>query len=449
VNRSTVTDGRRWERRRPNRIRTVLATGALLALPLVLGGGLRGPAYAEGTDLGGYEASATGAVVDMAPNTQGFSVTSPAIESQSPYGVATIRSGPVANALSSTFYPGDLEANMGSLLNEAGAPGVPNDPLVARAASPSGSQSVGSAPGPVMAARATNSGSVANADVGAMAIPGSLSVGSSTVTTTTALSAHAVTSTSTVVLHDVTLAGGLVRMQSLVSTAEASSDGSKATTSGSLTSTGVTAAGTQVVIDDHGLHAPGANAPGAGLPPQVTSALAAAGVTLVAAGSASTVSGAGGNRLTGGLVVTVPVPAVPGVVILPQASLTYGLGAADAAATATLAVGAASVASGSTGESTAVSEASTPTGSLALPGAPAPDFSSPPNPTQAAVAVGLPAGPGAVATAVAPFPGVGVVSSVSSLPVGGALGIMAAGGLMVFLVRRRILRFLDIVAGHL
>jgi len=48
----------------------------------------------------------------------------------------TVSDGPVVNALGAPYYPGDILANMGSLLAEfapSGAPSVPNDPLLAMA----------------------------------------------------------------------------------------------------------------------------------------------------------------------------------------------------------------------------------------------------------------------------------------------------------------------------
>ena len=59
------------------------------------------------------------------------------IEEDVPFSRVTVAGGPVVDSVSAPYYPGDIAANLGSLLATFGYPGVlPNDPFLAEAKFP-------------------------------------------------------------------------------------------------------------------------------------------------------------------------------------------------------------------------------------------------------------------------------------------------------------------------
>jgi hypothetical protein len=109
--------------------------------------------------------------------------------------------------------------------------------------------------------------------------------------------------TSTV--HDVNLAGGAVKIASVVSTAQATSDGAKATTGGGTTVTDMTIGGQRAYFDQTGVHAGSAGQPVNAAADQILNqALASFGVKTFVGAPQSQVGGATASYTAGSLLFT-------------------------------------------------------------------------------------------------------------------------------------------------
>ncbi len=113
-----------------------------LAAPLLVGVVAMGPLAASGgadTTLVGYNASALAIGTQFAFNVPGV-VPLPnqnLIEDDVPFARTTVGGGPVVDSIGAPYYPGDIAANLGTLLVTFGAPALPlNDPLLAESKFP-------------------------------------------------------------------------------------------------------------------------------------------------------------------------------------------------------------------------------------------------------------------------------------------------------------------------
>jgi hypothetical protein len=373
----------------PARIRRRLAGASLLAVAAV-GAAVTALAPAaradgSGTSLAGYTVSIQSVGAQIAFNIPGV-VPLPnqnLVEEDVPFARTSVSNGPVVNALGAPYYPGDILANIGSLLSEfapAGAPSVPNDPLLAMAdypptpghgqdasfggtppagvpiapdvfsatahaggsggtatatltdlsASPPSNTSsslaqLGPAPGSASGVGGVL-GAVAGAAAGAAPL---LDVGSIQATNSAAVSGSSVTGTAASVLKSIDLAG-VLQISQLVSSASSTSDGSQGTPTASLHLGNVTADGQPAYIDQQGVHVTGTS-PGAGgvTPAQAQSALdttlAQDGITVRLLDPKTTTNGAEGIADAGGLVISMShqlaVPFVPGEPTVPVPGL--------------------------------------------------------------------------------------------------------------------------------
>ena len=113
--------------------------GAPLLATLLLGVGPLALSAGADTTLVGYNASALAVGAQFAFNVPNV-VPLPnenLIEEDAPFSRTTVGGGPVVDAISAPYYPGDIAADLGSLLIEFGAPSLPiNDPLLAQAKYP-------------------------------------------------------------------------------------------------------------------------------------------------------------------------------------------------------------------------------------------------------------------------------------------------------------------------
>ena len=108
---------------------------ALIALPTAAWSSLAG----ADTSLVGYNAGTLAVGTQFAFNVPGV-VPLPnenLIEEDVPFARTNVGGGPVVDALAAPYYPGDIAADLGSLLAEFGAPPLPlNDPLLAESKYP-------------------------------------------------------------------------------------------------------------------------------------------------------------------------------------------------------------------------------------------------------------------------------------------------------------------------
>jgi hypothetical protein len=167
-----------------------------------------------------------------------------------------------------------------------------------------------------MESSAGERGSAANSAVTGTSIPNLVSVGSATSASSSTIAANQTISLAQAVVHDLNLLGGMIHFDAVASTAQAVSDGTKATVEGGISFTGLTIAditiegrkiqGVSGTIDDKGVHIAGRDLggpPGKALKP-LTDALAQRGIAMTFAQPIDTVQGASGSRSVDGLLIT-------------------------------------------------------------------------------------------------------------------------------------------------
>ncbi|MFN2537914.1 MAG: hypothetical protein ABR549_07135 [Mycobacteriales bacterium] len=216
-------------------------------------------ADAPGSGLFGYTLTAQSQAIQMTEDSPSAN-SHPEADADIPQSLVSLTSGPVGYALSSVAWPGALLGNAGSLvlLVQPGAPSqvsALNDPVRAEARTGSAEHSAtnDSVPGAHMAADATPAKTTAVARVDGGSAGVLLGFGTSSSSSAASLGAQtgAVTADSTA--KEISLAGGVVKIGSVVSHAEAFSDGVTARAKGATTVTGMTVAGVPVAVDDHGV----------------------------------------------------------------------------------------------------------------------------------------------------------------------------------------------------
>jgi hypothetical protein len=288
----------------------------------------------------------------------------------------------VVNALGAPYYPGDILANFGSLMSEfaAGAPPVPNDPLLAMANYPPApghgqDASFGGTPPPGfpiapnafsatahaapdgssvtttltdLAASAPSSTSSSLAQLGprpagggpvgsvlggvaaaASGSGGAIDVASIQSTNTTTIGASTVTGTAGTVLKGIDIAGVLTVSQ-LTGSASSTSDGTQGTPTASLHLADVSVQGQPAYIDQQGVHVVGQSTSSTGVTPQqaqttLNNTFAQDGISVRLLDPSKSSNGAEGIANSGGLVVSVShqfaVPFVPGEPSIPVPGL--------------------------------------------------------------------------------------------------------------------------------
>jgi hypothetical protein len=314
------------------------------------------------------------------------------IEEDVPFSRVNLAGGPVVDSLSAPFYPGDIAANLGSLLAEFGFPGVlPNDPFLAEAKFPTspgfppqssfgGTPAAGSAPLAPSIFSAISHAAVAGGDASAaisdlsldslgnkLALPllnGIIPAASSLLDVTNVSASDAVSvdsstvkATSTSLMKALDIAG-MVDISGLTSTASCTSDGTKATPTASLTLGQVTVDGVKAFIDGTGVHIAATSTGQLGVTPaalqkSLNATLAQDGISIRVLDPVLTTNGAVGSANAGGLSVALThqfdVPFIPGEPTIPvpelgnvglpaglytmTTSITFGMAQVDVSAT--------------------------------------------------------------------------------------------------------------------
>ena len=247
---------------------------AVLGLTGVVAPGAANPARAA--ELGGFSLRAQADVISLLYDNPDLPLlTHPAVEARVPHTTATLDTGPIGYALSSVAWPGPMVANLGTASQQLDQlcllPPLPclplsagvkdllkpfNYPLRAEASFPQGPVDARllPAPGVEMVSHTSDGESRASAVFSQFASPGLLSVGSVTAESVTTVRNGGAQAQSRGSLSRLELAGGLVTIDSVTSTAKASTDGSKASADGETVVGGVRLAGQPAVIDDKGVH---------------------------------------------------------------------------------------------------------------------------------------------------------------------------------------------------
>lgn len=266
-------------RRRRRRLALVVGAASLLGL----GGSF--PAHAQDGDaapvpgptgeelFGAYQLEARGVGVQGTYEIEGLLPGgSPVMDLTLPETLARFSSGPSGYGLASLAYPGGLVANFGSLVAQSGGPGdqVPDYPIKAEAFYPAGpTESESSQPGGVVQRVVTDDHGVhVDATFPGIDAPPVVHVGSITSASRSAVEGELAIGRTRVVLSDVTLLGGVITIQSLVTDLVAAHDGQTGSTNGGTVASGVRFLGLAASLTEDGLvleKAPPAEGPAAPL----------------------------------------------------------------------------------------------------------------------------------------------------------------------------------------
>jgi hypothetical protein len=200
-----------------------------------------------------------------------------------PETTSSLSTGGVGAALATLAWPGPIVGTLGTtilVLRSDAPPQVTmlNDPVRAEARSGGEQKGSYSLPGTTMTASATNDAVTATSKTSSTLPIGSLG-GFSGTTRTAFEGAGAAVGTASGVVTDLDLAGGVVHIGSLVSTASARTDGTTSSGKASTVVSGMTIAGVPVTVDDKGVHVQGTTLPLAA--ETVTNALKASGITVL------------------------------------------------------------------------------------------------------------------------------------------------------------------------
>src|SRR5438270_4447568 len=243
----------------------------VVATALVGAGVLAGTGAALGTTL----ASADTGIGSwrLAAGAQGFQTSAfGQFEGDVPQSQTTFETGPVGYALSAIAWPGALAANAGDLavvLTDGKLPPgnestlrTLNDPVRAEARSAGPTDvSYKQVPGVTMSSHADGNGATSVGSLQGADVPGAATFGNVTTKTVTKVDAKTASSVADSALAHLSFAGGLVTIDSLESTATATSDGTKAAATGTTLASGVKVQGQQAAIDETGLHLGSSSAP--------------------------------------------------------------------------------------------------------------------------------------------------------------------------------------------
>jgi hypothetical protein len=357
----------------------------VLTLPPLVGAVAVGPLAASGgadTSLLGYNASALAIGAQFAFNVPGV-VPLPnenLIEDDVPFARVTLGAGPVVDSIGAPYYPGDIAASLGTLLQTFGAPALPlNDPLLAESKYPtspgypasvtfpqgtkSGALPVAQGTATTSTGGGTASGTVTNLSLANLlnlsklpVISGVLSsssgsvidVGNISTTNNIAVGSSSITSTATSTLGAIDIAG-LVDIAGMTSTAVATSDGTTGKPTATVRLGDVTVDGTAAYIDSTGVHIAKSSNPPAGVTPAqlqqtVNATLGQDGVNVRLLDPQQTSSGAQASANSGGLAISLThqfaVPFIPGEPTLPIPELgNVGLPAGDYTMTTSITFG--------------------------------------------------------------------------------------------------------------
>jgi hypothetical protein len=293
-------------------VRAVRLAGLLLVLTSLRAA--PSVAQAGGDELVGYDAMATGMAFTLSPSVPALLPMDVPAEATVSLATATLSSGGQGFGRASTFFPGTPIAGIRPLIEIAAGVRlpIPDYPLVVESREFEDAKH-NEQPGVTMSTDVDPERAVAIADAGGIAIPGVFAVRSSRTVSTSLLEGGGVTGTSTSTVEGIDL-GGMVQIDSIVSTATVVTDAVTATCDGGVVVNGVTVDGQPATIDEDGLHLEDEPAlPTGPLAEVLRPDPGSSGVTVEVLGGSDGCAGATGTRSSAGLLVSIPLPAVGAV----------------------------------------------------------------------------------------------------------------------------------------
>ena len=270
----------------------------------------------NGSGLGSFSLAANAPAVQVQVDDGGRCGRSTAgtagCEGVVPETVSTLAQGPVGFALSSVVWPGTLAGNLGSTIILAGGEDVPpearmlNSPVRAEARTGGNGKEVvyDDVPGTRMTASATDDEVTAGAEIAQSATVGVGTFGNTRSRTRTAVpGVKAAVAEASSSVNDIEIAGGVVTIGSVRSTATATTDGTTAKVEGSTVTTGVEIAGIPVSITDKGVTVQETSEPlNQTLSDTVNAAISAAGMTIAVTQPVQTIERGNAEYRSGSLV---------------------------------------------------------------------------------------------------------------------------------------------------
>lgn len=277
----------------------------------IVGGLARGASDLAGYVIGGVAASAQWTY----DNPEAGIPASPTGELSAAFAETDLDSGPSGYGLASMLWPGQTTANVPGFIGqtfeqESGGQccpfEVPNYPVRAETFYPQGPTDANTElGGSRMTAQAREQFAEAAAHVDRSGFPGLGESGAVTAFSRSSLEGDLVVSESFSSADDVSLLGGFIEIDSVVTRAKATSDGRTAEVSGRTVVIGARVDGNEVSIDNSGVHVFGEGGdPGSSIPAQQLQAvLAENGLTIIVADPIDTIEGPVGSRSLGGLLI--------------------------------------------------------------------------------------------------------------------------------------------------
>ncbi len=284
----------------------IAAVSALTVGLLPFGGPVRADNARTDTTLAGYdvvvEATPLRVLIDdpelQVPHDPGTAV----LEGDPNYTLASVSAGPNSHALTSTFWPGNL---LGTGLAQV-AEGAPPYPVKGEARYPDKPYDAnGVDGGSLSGAHAEPLAATAVADGTPTNKPGQVMVGGATSTSSATVNdKNVAVGTAVSAVQDVNLLAGTITIDSVKTVLTTGADGTKASSSGTTTVTGLSIGGVGFSVDDKGLHAgpQSSSLPKLDTPDDVSKAL---GITARTLNQSTSTTPSGVKRVAGGLVIDI------------------------------------------------------------------------------------------------------------------------------------------------
>jgi hypothetical protein len=292
----------------------------LLVLALWAPVGVIAAGYANGLnaeDFSGYDMGAKASAISFIFDSPSLGIPAkPSGELNFAYSEASLQSGPAAYGLGSILWPGQVVAALppfvvGIIEEESGGQfefpvDVPPYPIRAESFHPQGPAGASLDAGTMhMRSSAKEKSAEGVSYLNKFLLPGVASMGNQSSFSTLGFDPDGAVSMVEAAANDISLLGGAIKIDSVVSRATARSDGEKGTVAGTTTIVGAEVGGTPVAIDSNGVHVAGNDTPTAAQQQALNQVLNQLGVTMELSKPVDTITGPKATRALGGLVISV------------------------------------------------------------------------------------------------------------------------------------------------
>jgi hypothetical protein len=268
-------------------------------------------------DFSGYDMGAKASAISFIFDSPSLGIPAkPTGELNFAYSEASLQSGPAAYGLGSILWPGQVVAALPPFLQdtiEESSGGqfefpadLPAYPVRAESFYPQGPTSATLDAGTMhMRSAAKEKSAEGVAYLNSFVLPGVAKMGNQSSFSTLGFDPEGAVSMVEAAANDVSLLGGAITFDSVVTRATARSDGEKGAVAGTTTIVGAKVGTTPVAIDSSGVHVAGSNTPTAAQQQALNQVLNQLGVSMELSRPVDTISGAQASRALGGLVISI------------------------------------------------------------------------------------------------------------------------------------------------